>query len=489
MDEWSASSNGATTLRLIGAPGTCDAPFHPDFTYPIFGEAETIYGYQGLSIDLAFASGSLKPIVHVDWKKTNENTSAKVDNVKSTLTRFLPSGTVDEDEEEEQGEPGENDVLEAQSKEEMRKLIEEEVQKDAQFRPMGDRVASWFVTQRSVKGKGKKDSWTTTGTSASASSGGDRNFEVYRCTKDTQGFLQYLRRFRIFTLFFIEAASYIDEEEPGWEFFILFERVTTKGNSYSYHFAGFTSLYRFWTYPDTARIRLSQFLILPPYQKLSLGTCLYTVVHDHILRRGSSISELTVEDPSEIFDRLRDGADLKRLLSPSALKPPEEATSGASVRYEIIAKLVKEGKMRAPLDAAWSESLRKEYKIAPRQWARLLEMILLLLLSATQPGSGTYAQDIKAYRLQVKARLYRHNRDVLVQMSKDERIRKLQETYENLLEHDYADLVGVDVAPFLGGVTLPGEVDDDENGQAAGSRRSNGHDAADGPARKVARLT
>jgi hypothetical protein len=29
---------------------------------------------------------------------------------------------------------------------------------------------------------------------------------------------------------------------------------------------GVTTLYKFWAYPDTARIRLSQILVLPPYR-------------------------------------------------------------------------------------------------------------------------------------------------------------------------------------------------------------------------------
>jgi len=34
-------------------------PFHPRFTYPIFGDEEKIYGYQDLIVNLWFASGSL----------------------------------------------------------------------------------------------------------------------------------------------------------------------------------------------------------------------------------------------------------------------------------------------------------------------------------------------------------------------------------------------------------------------------------------------
>jgi hypothetical protein len=42
--------------------------------------------------------------------------------------------------------------------------------------------------------------------------------------------------------------------------------VEGPGAEYSYHVAGYTSLYPFYNFPDKTRLRLSQFIILPPYQ-------------------------------------------------------------------------------------------------------------------------------------------------------------------------------------------------------------------------------
>jgi histone acetyltransferase 1 len=68
-------------------PGTCDAndavnitivqpdeqklktvsSFHPQFTYPIFGDDERIFGYKGLIIRLRFAAHDLRPHLHISY--------------------------------------------------------------------------------------------------------------------------------------------------------------------------------------------------------------------------------------------------------------------------------------------------------------------------------------------------------------------------------------------------------------------------------------
>lgn len=49
-EEWAVSSNKALKLALVGPESTLD--FSPVFTYPIFGDAETLYGFKDLSINV-----------------------------------------------------------------------------------------------------------------------------------------------------------------------------------------------------------------------------------------------------------------------------------------------------------------------------------------------------------------------------------------------------------------------------------------------------
>lgn len=62
------------------------------------------------------------------------------------------------------------------------------------------------------------------------------------------------------------------------------------------------------------------------------------------------------------------------------------------------------GGIGAPLGKARSERWRLKAKIAKRQWSRLIEMLQLMELDPSDRAA------IKAYRLQVKARLYRFNK-------------------------------------------------------------------------------
>jgi len=90
-----------------------------------------------------------------------------------------------------------------------------------------------------------------------------------------------------------------------------------------------------------------------------------------------------------------------------------------------------------------------------RQFQRLIEMLILLRLDPHD------ARALKAYRLQVKERLYRFNfvsddylfcrslfahigsfQEVLIQLDKQERFEKLEETFQNVCD-DYARILGL----------------------------------------------
>ena len=453
-DSWTTNSNGAVCLRMVGAPPARNSIFHPDFTYPIYGEEESIYGYQDLSLNLGFVSGSLQPLLQLTYGRKVAGSAAKIDLPDSKLLECFNKG----------------EVLRCSSRADM----DVKAQKSSSgFEPIGEKVGTWTVPSSEFKGKQKSVRGSASRT-PTAEPEGDHHYEVYLCTWDTPRFKQFYRRMRIFTYFFIEAGTFLDEDEPNWEFFLLFERDSDS----KVHFVGFTSLYRFWTYPDSSRVRLSQFLILPPYQGFGLGTRLYLSVHDQMLKRGDKVAELTVEDPSEAFDRMRDSADLRRLLNPNGL--PE-----SSIKITSFSEGMKGGKLGPPVDAEWSEEQRRLFKIPPRQWSRLVEMIQLMHIDPSEE------EQVKAYRLQVKARIHKQNRDKLSQVSRADRIKTLHERYEDIVANEYGELVGVDVSPLLGGVELP-EDEEEDAADASGShpkkgkggRPSNGNERPN----KVARL-
>ncbi|KAF8894728.1 histone acetyltransferase type B catalytic subunit [Infundibulicybe gibba] len=432
MSDWTSDSNEALALSLVRASEDTDAlaedesyvNFHPRFTYPIFGEDEKIYGYNDLVIDMRFASGSLNKYLAVRYSAKLDSSST-VDDVEGTLSEFIPPGYYTDE-----------------------AAFNQCVAEDATtFRPTGQLIYSYTRLSPLVPGKGKGtiDLQTLDSESEDAVV-----FEVYHATWDTPGFKEYHRKMQLFILLYIEAGSYINEDEDPWDSYEKRKRRTAPHVA-TYHFAGYSSLYPFYCFPEKVRLRLSQFVILPPYQRQGHGSELYKSIYQHILSQPN-VAELTVEDPAEAFEDLRDRNDLAMLLSTQRFM--EEGFGGESVshgggRVGGVGKAGKsgrggngttvvkgKGKMGPPADKVWVEKWRRDLKIAGRQFYRLIEM---LILSRLVPNDARAA---RAYRIQVKERIYRFNYEVLIQLEKQERIDKLEETFQSVRE-DYLRILAM----------------------------------------------
>jgi len=115
---------------------------------------------------------------------------------------------------------------------------------------------------------------------------------------------------------------------------------------------------------------------LPRFPVTRPAAELYTAIYNDTLSR-LSVSELTVEDPAEAFEDLRDRSDLRMLLAHEQFM--QEGFGGSNltsshgggrvikgksrVRTQAISGKGK-GKMGPPVDKAWAEKWRKDLKIA-----------------------------------------------------------------------------------------------------------------------------
>ncbi|KAF8061629.1 histone acetyltransferase type B catalytic subunit [Lyophyllum atratum] len=434
MTDWTSESNAALRLSLVRstedkkslAEEESYESFHPNFTYPIFGEDEKLYGYKDLDIDLRFASGSLTQYLNVNYSE-KLGSSSTVDDVEGTLSGFIPPGYFKDEQQ-------------------FLTFVEEDA---TTFRPSGQLISSYtrpLSSSKGDKGKGGANPQNLDSQSEDAT-----EFEVYHATWDTPGFKEYHRRMQLFILLYIEGGSYINEDEDTWEFVVLYEKRKRRGtpNVVTYHFVGYSSLYPFYFFPEKTRLRLSQFVILPPYQHQGHGSELYKAIYGYILSQPN-IAELTVEDPAEAFEDLRDRNDLRTLLSHERFM--EEGFGGVAVshgggRVGGVGRAGKSGrggnvktsvtsKMGPPSDKVWVETWRSDLKIAGRQFQRLTEM---LILSRLDPSD---VRAMRAYRIQVKERLYRFNFEILAQMEKEERLEKLEETFQSVVE-DYGRILAM----------------------------------------------
>lgn len=84
------NSNDAFHISLVNSEKTLST-FHPKFTYPIFGEEESIFGYQNLKVHLRFHSSDMRPSLQITYnKKFKPVGDIEPTDVKAALEDFLP---------------------------------------------------------------------------------------------------------------------------------------------------------------------------------------------------------------------------------------------------------------------------------------------------------------------------------------------------------------------------------------------------------------
>ncbi|EPS38325.1 hypothetical protein H072_7931 [Dactylellina haptotyla CBS 200.50] len=392
-EQWTSDAKKVTRISLVAPDGFPEPStahsFHPDLTYQLF-ENDSIYGYGNLSVDLKFRQDDMSPALDVRYdtrlsEAGASDTQVPIDNVEEVLQKHLPEDT-----------PTQLDLS------------------DSSFTPPGKLVNTYTR--------------------------GSSTYEIYHSNLADPQARALIHRMQILVLFFIEAGSAIDTDEDDewlrnrWDVFFLYERLP--GSKFS--FVGYCTVHKYWyfspspdkhtgdfsmaalqtqEFPRQYRARISQFLVLPPFQKKGHARDLYAVIIQEYLA-SSDIKEITVEDPSERFEELRDVADFKRLKANNVL-------SGDNVPYMLL--------QRQQDAKDWIEAQRAIAKMPLRQFQRMIEMLLLerILLSNSDDDQYTFF---------VKERLYRHNKDILMQLERDERAEKLKETYLNVYT-DYERLL------------------------------------------------
>ena len=92
-EDWAIDSNEALELTLWDPLSATIHKFHPDYTYPIFGDAETIYGYKDLKISLSLAAWDMRGYLDIKWtQKIDPSLGIEAEDVGGTLKEYLPDG-------------------------------------------------------------------------------------------------------------------------------------------------------------------------------------------------------------------------------------------------------------------------------------------------------------------------------------------------------------------------------------------------------------
>jgi GNAT superfamily N-acetyltransferase len=264
IDEFDHQAKDVIHIRLINneqdmlpaEDGGAEA-FRIKYAHQFF-PSETINGYRDLHIDILFTSSAL--FAYLGVRYTKERPKHKNTALADLESRYLPGFTKD--------------------------LSEFQRQIHEPFVPPGKRLATYTL---------EDDDYGV-------------EYEIFGGTFEDEAVRLYHERIQYFLLFYIDRSSYIDDTDPVWETLFIFQKRRI-GGMINYRIVGYTTLYKFLFYPDKWRLRLSQILILPPYQRKGHGGHLLRLVFR--LANERNYAEVNIEDPSPGFQFLRDLTDLQ----------------------------------------------------------------------------------------------------------------------------------------------------------------------------------
>ncbi|KIW02525.1 uncharacterized protein PV09_06323 [Verruconis gallopava] len=444
LADWSTPAAEAIHINLThGDTKAFKEDFSPRFTYAVFGDDETIVGYKDLVIRLDFRAHDLRPTAMVKYgqktKPINEQMAQLMD-IERQLAEFMPESAFS-------------------------------VADMSSTNDIADETSSWTPPGK-LSHTYEKDS---------------RTFQIWVSPLTDPRAMEILTNMRIFVPFFIEGGTigFLSEPEwsiERWKLFLLYEVDMKHVNTPSgYTLAGFSTSYRLWVFPAPdvikmaeishtmppktefspeqtslpptvsplnllSRERISQFIILPPYQGQSHGSWLYNAMVS-LFRADPLVFEITVEEPNEQFDVLRDQNDMAYLTTQkesfSALTLPSTIPTTELHRTAFVPDMVSADDLFA---------LRASSKIAPRQFQRLAEIHLLSTIPKnnrsvnriTRKANAADENDRRYYfwRLMVKERLFIRNKDQLMQLDEEERVSKLEATLPSLIDEYEARIDG-----------------------------------------------
>lgn len=205
------------------------------------------------------------------------------------------------------------------------------------------------------------------------------HYKIVKVDKASAFEVYHLGGIDLLTLFLIEGAQKIEEIEwasDRWCLYLLIqiaqkqfdkqegldeENITEKDVC-----CGFATAYRFPLLNDESaeacRLRLSQFVILPVWQRQGLGLAFYSCLYRKAFLPDFSVKEITVEDPNEAFSTMRLLSDHTQIV------PFDEV-----IKLDVLSKKRPFKVTKADSTGNEESSLceRQKYKMSREAWERL----------------------------------------------------------------------------------------------------------------------
>ena len=321
-------ANEAVVFKLVRSSAeipTAEA-FEPEFTHQIFRDDETIFGYRDLRVVIHMQAHLFKSYVHISYAEKIKSALNPADDILGMLKKHLGDDVTTD--------PAVFDAWLA-------------ADADAPLPPGGETVTSW--------------------------EGPDGTVETARIFRLSDAAVYpWHARFEPFTLFYIDGASAIDSEDERWTLLTV-TRSSPDGSDW--RLLSFATVYEFYQYPDSTRARLSQIVVLPPYQRRGLGGKMLEAVRARAVAKN--FADVTVEDPTAQLQRIRDASDVRALTRrPSVMAEVRRCAMAAAGLKEGDDPAASKAALELP--AAVMEEARRELKMCARQTRRCWEALLYM---------------------------------------------------------------------------------------------------------------
>lgn len=353
-----------------------DNIYHPAFAHQLFGDTEQIYGYKGLNIDLYFISSTMQVYLGMRYDERVQDKHpecAPADDVTTVLLRYLPD---------------KSKIFTDIST--FSKVVEHA---NSSWRPFGEEVMQY-----------NRD--------------GDI-YTVYRSTPSVQGFKTWLHNMRILVLLFVDASSYIDDDDDSWVMYCTFSHSSSGTSRYS--LVSFATMYPFLMFPDKQRYRVSQMLVMPYIQRGGHGGALLRTIYDEALA-NDNIYDVTIEEPSDAFVTLRDTTDVKLCLSKGLFSVDLDPADGTF-----------------PPELEWSDELSSKSRALTKLYIPQIRRVyeICKLQYVTKHPSQALQE---SYRKEIKKRLFVSLQEDLLQLeTEEERKAQLQQEFQQIV-NDYREI-------------------------------------------------
>ena len=196
------------------------------------------------------------------------------------------------------------------------------------------------------------------------------NFTILRFKQSDESFFNNTNTPLQSHLFlYIDEANSI-EEDIYWHYYCVFQEKSGHRN-----LVGFWTVYKSYQSITKYRMRISQFLILPPYQKQGLSLRLYNTVYDIFVAREKWY-QITIESPTAVMGKIENLYILSKWRQAGLLDDLLQTDTSECKQINDASELLK----TLEIDEAMKDSLQKAVKWDKIKIMRNYEFLILALI-------------------------------------------------------------------------------------------------------------